>query len=143
MPTEIIIKIPTLGSIPQFANEFVSQMGGHKIFAFYGPMGVGKTTLIKAICKHAGVIDTVNSPTFALVNEYKLPGEKLIYHFDFYRINKLEEVFDMGYEDYFYSDKFCFIEWPELIAGILPDDSVAVYLEELPDGSRIARLVFP
>lgn len=108
------------------------------VFAFYGKMGAGKTTFIKSLCKELGVNDTVNSPTFSIVNEYRSDetGE-LIYHFDFYRVEKIEEVFDMGYEDYFYSGALCLIEWPELIEELLPGDAVRVDIKEEADGSRI------
>ena len=98
------IKIDSLEHIKEAAHQFVSLMGDNTVFAFYGKMGAGKTTFIKAICQELGVTDNITSPTFAIVNEYRsdLAGE-LIYHFDFYRIKKLEEVYDMGYEDYFYS----------------------------------------
>lgn len=111
------------------------------VFAFYGKMGAGKTTLIKALCDVLGVSDMVNSPTFSLVNEYRsdTTGE-LIYHFDFYRIKKIEEVYDMGYEDYFYSGALCFIEWPTLIEDLLPGDAVSVNIEEMEDGSRVVSL---
>ena len=103
-------------------------------------MGAGKTTFIKAVCEALGVTDVVNSPTFSIVNEYRsdTTGE-LIYHFDFYRIKKLDEVYDMGYEDYFYSGAVCFIEWPELIEEVLPGDAVKVTIEEQTDGSRVIR----
>ena len=106
-------------------------------------MGAGKTTFVKAICEELGVDDVITSPTFAIINEYSLTSHLLpltsdsIYHFDFYRIKKLEEVYDMGYEDYFYSGALCFIEWPELIEDILPDDAVRVSIAEQEDGSRI------
>ena len=105
-------------------------------------MGAGKTTFLKAICEELGVEEVITSPTFAIVNDYSLPNSQhstlpsQIYHFDFYRIKKLEEVYDMGYEDYFYSGALCFIEWPELIEELLPDDAVRVTINELPNGSR-------
>jgi tRNA threonylcarbamoyladenosine biosynthesis protein TsaE len=109
------------------------------VFAFYGSMGAGKTTFIKAICEELGVEDVITSPTFAIVNEYSL-STNTIYHFDFYRIKKLEEVYDMGFEDYFYSGALCFIEWPELIEEVLPDDAVKVTITEQPDGTRTVIL---
>ena len=112
-------------------------MGDGKVFAFYGKMWAGKTTFIKAICESLGGDDTVTSPTFAIVNEYE--SDKLeypIYHFDFYRIKKLEEVYDMGYEDYFYGGGVCFIEWPELIEDLLPEDTIRVEIKENTDGTR-------
>ncbi len=135
------IKIQDLGKIREAAREFISQIGQHTVFAFYGKMGAGKTTFIKAICEELGVEDVITSPTFAIVNEYELTSHlsplTTIYHFDFYRIKKIEEVYDMGYEDYFYSGSLCFIEWPELIEDLLPDDAVRVTIEEQPDGSRL------
>ena len=130
---EIIIH--DIEHIRDAAREFVQAIGQHTVFAFYGKMGAGKTTFVKAICEELGVEDVITSPTFAIINEYSLSGDRL-YHFDFYRIKKLEEVYDMGYEDYFYSGALCFIEWPELIEEVLPDDAVRVHIEEQPDGSR-------
>ena len=129
------IRIQDIEHIREAAREFITHIGEHRIFAFYGKMGAGKTTLVKAICEELGVEDVITSPTFAIVNEYTSPGVP-IYHFDFYRIKKLEEVYDMGYEDYFYSGALCFIEWPELIEDILPDDAVRVSITEQKDGSR-------
>jgi len=103
-------------------------------------MGVGKTTFIKALCNEMGVIDIVTSPTFALINEYQTTNSDKIFHFDFYRIEKLEEVFDFGYEDYFYSNHFCFIEWPDKVAEILPENTVYVQMIENPDGSRNIKI---
>ena len=130
------ITIKSLESIDQAATEFVKSMGDSTVFAFRGEMGAGKTTFIKAICEKLGVSDTINSPTFAIVNEYRSDSGELIYHFDFYRINKVEEAFDFGYEDYFYSGSLCFIEWPELIENLLPADTVNVSIKVLEDGSR-------
>ena len=131
------IKIQSLDQIHEAAHQFIEAMGDNTVFALYGKMGAGKTTFIKAVCEELGVSDVITSPTFAIVNEYRsdTAGE-LIYHFDFYRIKKLEEVYDMGYEDYFYSGALCFIEWPELIKDVLPGDAVKVYIDELEDGSR-------
>ena len=127
-----------LEQIHEAAKEFIAAMGDNTVFAFYGKMGAGKTTFIKAVCEELGVADVINSPTFAIVNEYRsdTTGE-LIYHFDFYRIKKLEEVYDMGYEDYFYSGALCFIEWPELIEDLLPGDAVKVSIEEQENGNRM------
>lgn len=133
--TEIIIK--DLDHIREAAREFISKMGEGSVFAFYGSMGAGKTTFVKAICEELGVEDVITSPTFAIVNEYRSDSTgELIYHFDFYRIKKLEEVYDMGYEDYFYSGALCFIEWPELIEELLPEDAVRVTIKETEDGCR-------
>ena len=148
------IEIKNQETIHAAARQFIEAMGDCHVFAFYGKMGSGKTTFIKAICEELGVEDVITSPTFAIVNEYtvapsqtergsanNLPTRRLegdtIYHFDFYRIKKLEEVYDMGYEDYFYSGSLCFIEWPELIEDLLPEDALRIRIEEQPDGSRI------
>lgn len=132
------IRIDSLENIKEAAKKFVAAMDESSVFAFYGKMGAGKTTFIKAICEELGVEDIITSPTFSIVNEYRseTTGE-LIYHFDFYRIKKLEEVYDMGYEDYFYSGAICFIEWPELIEDVLPGDAVIVKIEESENGDRI------
>ena len=136
------LKITSLDNIEEVAKEFINLMGDDTIFAFYGKMGAGKTTFIKALCKALGVEDEVNSPTFAIVNEYRSESTaELIYHFDFYRIKKVEEVYDLGYEDYFYSGALCFIEWPELIEDVLPGDAVKVCIEEQADGTRSIQMV--
>ena len=142
------ISIKSLDTIREAAREFINHIGGARVFAFYGKMGAGKTTFVKAICEELGCTDVITSPTFAIVNEYGIPANKKsslnredlgesIYHFDFYRIKKLEEVYDMGYEEYFYSGALCLIEWPELIEEILPDDAVRVSITEQEDGSRV------
>ena len=133
------IKISNLDNIQEAASAFIQQIGDHKVFAFYGSMGAGNTTFVKAICESLGVDDVITSPTFAIINEYHA-DDRVIYHFDFYRIKKLEEVYDMGYEDYFYSGSLCFIEWPELIEELLPEDAVKVSIKENPDGSRTVTL---
>ena len=134
------LRIDNIDSIREAARQFVAATGENTVFAFYGKMGAGKTTFIKAVCEELCVEDVITSPTFAIVNEYRsdTTGE-LIYHFDFYRIKKIEEVYDMGYEDYFYSGALCFIEWPELIEELLPEEAVKVTIEENTDGSRIVR----
>lgn len=135
------ITVKSIGDIDDAAKKFVREMGDNTVFAFYGAMGAGKTTFIKALCRILGVEDEVNSPTFAIVNEYRsATTAELIYHFDFYRIKKIEEVYDMGYEDYFYSEAICLIEWPELAESVLPEDTVRVKVEVKDDGSR--ELVF-
>jgi tRNA threonylcarbamoyladenosine biosynthesis protein TsaE len=135
------IRIENIDSIHDAAKQFVAAMGEATVFAFYGKMGAGKTTFIKAVCEEMGIDDVITSPTFAIVNEYRAEttGE-LVYHFDFYRIKKLEEVYDMGYEDYFYSGAVCFIEWPELVEELLPEDAVRVTIKENADGSRTVSL---
>lgn len=134
------MKIENLDSIHQTAKEFIAAMGTNKVFLFYGSMGAGKTTFIRAICEELGVKESINSPTFAIINEYKAGNGKPIFHFDFYRINKEEEAFDFGYEDYFYSGNICFVEWPEKIINLLPEDAIKVSIQELPDGSREVTL---
>lgn len=135
------IRIDNIEGLKDAARQFVEASGDGRIFAFYGGMGAGKTTFIKAICEHLGVNDVITSPTFAIVNEYtsSVPAES-IYHFDFYRIKKIDEVFDMGYEEYFYSGSYCFIEWPELIEEVLPDEAVKVEITVDADGCRIVRM---
>lgn len=133
--------IETIDSINTTAQEFVAVVDlrnkRRNVFAFYGKMGAGKTTFIKALCDALGVDDVVNSPTFAIVNEYHSAVlEGPVYHFDFYRIKHVEEAFDIGTDDYFYSGCPCFIEWPELIEPLLPDNAVRVDIEEMPDGRR-------
>ena len=138
-----MIKIDSIDSIQEAAKEFVAQMGDNKVFAFYGKMGAGKTTFIKAICEELGVEDVVNSPTFAIVNEYTDGKGEPIYHFDFYRIKKESEAYDIGFEEYVYSGYLCFMEWPELIEDLLPEDTVKVSIEELEDGKRIVQTLPP
>ena len=130
------IAIKSLETIHEAAKEFVKGMGDGKVFAFYGKMGAGKTTFIKALCEVLGVEDVITSPTFAIINEYTDGNGNPIYHFDFYRIKKLEEVYDMGYEDYFYSGNLCLLEWPELIEDILPKKVIQVTIAEQPYGTR-------
>ncbi len=126
-----------LGELQYVAQTILSNVPNQFVFAFHGSMGAGKTTLIKAFCQELGVDEVVTSPTFALVNEYSDKGHNPIYHFDFYRIKKIEEVFDIGYEEYFYSNNYCFIEWPELVSELLPDSYVYVLIEENDSGDRI------
>lgn len=130
------ITIKNIESIREAAREFLSatkDMG--TVFAFYAPMGAGKTTFVKAVCEELGVEDVITSPTFAIVNEY-MAGEEPVYHFDFYRIKKMEEVYDMGCDDYFYSGCKCFVEWPEMIEEALPEDTVRVTISPNADQSR-------
>lgn len=135
------IQINSLDSIRESAKAFLAAMDDRTVFAFHGQMGAGKTTFIKAICEELGVEDVINSPTFAIINEYRseTTGE-LIYHFDFYRINKLSEAEDIGTEDYFYSGALCFIEWPVKIEDLLPGDVVEVTIKENPDGTRTVEI---
>ena len=131
------IKIQSLDQLHEAARQFIEAMGDNTVFAVYGKMGAGKTTVIKALCEELGVTDVIPSPTFAIVNEYRsdTTGE-LIYHFDFYRIKKLDEVYDMGYEDYFYSGALCFIEWPELVEDLLPGNTIKVTIEAQENDER-------
>lgn len=131
------IKIQNLEHIHDAAKEFIKNMGNGNVYAFYGEMGAGKTTFIKAICEELGVKDVITSPTFAIVNEYTDGKGDPIYHFDFYRIKKIDEVYDMGYEDYIDSGSLCLMEWPELIETLLPDDATKVTIKVNGDGSRI------
>lgn len=134
-----VIHIENIEGLASAAQKFVDGMGENCVFAFYGKMGAGKTTFIKAICEALGVEDVVTSPTFAIVNEYKAPAGA-VYHFDFYRIKNLREAYDIGCEEYFYSGSPCFIEWPELIEELLPDDTVEVRIDVLDDGSRTVTM---
>ncbi|MDD7317368.1 MAG: tRNA (adenosine(37)-N6)-threonylcarbamoyltransferase complex ATPase subunit type 1 TsaE [Prevotella sp.] len=133
------IRINSIEEIRSAARLFIDNMPQGRVFAFYGKMGAGKTTFIKAICEELGVADVITSPTFAIVNEYEGNEDVTIYHFDFYRIKKIEEVYDMGYEEYFFSGNLCFIEWPELIEDLLPDDVTRVTIEKTEDGSRLVK----
>lgn len=139
---EYNITINGIEDYPQAAREFVKLLDKGRIFAFYGKMGSGKTTFIKSICEELGVEDTINSPTFAIVNEYEDREQNTIYHFDFYRIKSLEEVYNMGYEEYLYGDAICFMEWPELIEELLPEETVKVFVEENENGSRSVKIIF-
>jgi len=125
----------SLYQLPSIATEIIKFAGNNRIFLFYGDMGAGKTTLIKSLCEGLGVTEAVTSPTFSIVNEY-IGANKKIYHFDFYRLKNQTEALDMGYEEYFYSDAYCFIEWPEKIPGLLPDHYVSIEIKALADNLR-------
>jgi tRNA threonylcarbamoyladenosine biosynthesis protein TsaE len=133
------LTIKTTASLPEAAREFIGAMGDATVFAFRGEMGAGKTTFIKAICEALGVEDTINSPTFAIVNEYRSATAELIYHFDCYRIKQIEEALDFGFEDYMDSGALCLIEWPENVEELLPGDTVNVFITVNEDGSRTVR----
>jgi tRNA threonylcarbamoyladenosine biosynthesis protein TsaE len=138
------ILIGSLDTIGAAAKEFVSAMGDFTVYAFNGEMGAGKTTFIKALCNELGVDDVTNSPSFAIINEYRSETTaELIYHFDCYRLENEEEAEEIGVEDYFYSGALCFIEWPERITDLLPDDTVEVDVVEQEDGTRTVTLTFP
>jgi tRNA threonylcarbamoyladenosine biosynthesis protein TsaE len=122
------------------SRELLRLTGDSKILAFYGSMGAGKTTIIKTVCEILGAVDLVTSPTFTLVNEYKTATGESLYHFDFYRIRKIEEVFDFGIEEYFSSGSYCFLEWPELVEDILPDNTLKIRIEVTPEEERILHI---
>ena len=130
------MKIDSLDGLKEVAKAVIESLDGRNVVAFCGAMGAGKTTLISAIMEYLGSEDTVTSPTFALVNQYATATSEVVYHFDFYRINRIEEVFDMGYEEYFYSGDLCLIEWPELIEDLLPEDAMVVRIEVLSPTER-------
>jgi len=134
------LRINSLEEINSVAKKFIELVGTRRVFAMYGSMGVGKTTFVKAICEELGVEDTINSPSFAIVNEYHTKEDKIVYHFDFYRIEDVQEAYDFGYEDYFYSQALCFIEWPERIESILPSDVINLNFTEEEDGSRLIQI---
>ena len=130
------IVINGTGDLDRAAREFLRQTEGVSVYAFYGSMGAGKTTFISAVCRVLGVEDEVASPTFTIVNEYLTGDGRPVYHFDFYRIEKISEALDIGYEEYMDSGELCFMEWPEKIEPILPDDALTVCISENADGSR-------
>ncbi len=135
------IKINSLQEIGAVATEFIRLTKQKRLFALYGEMGVGKTTFIKAVCKALKVEDVVSSPTFSIVNEYHTSRNQTIYHFDFYRIKHIEEVYDFGYEDYFYTQAICFMEWPEKIEEILPEETLKLHFKEEENGSRSIHIL--
>ena len=130
-------KSDSVDDLKEVAKKLILDFSAKRVILFYGEMGVGKTTLIKVLCQQLGVQEPTNSPTFSIVNEYLSNQNKTIYHFDFYRIEKEEEVFDMGYEDYFYDNSYCFIEWPEKIPNLLPPDAVKVKIMLDDENNRI------
>ncbi len=130
-------QIKDLSALQDAAKQLLTSFPDERIFAFYGAMGAGKTTFIKALCRSLGSRDNITSPTFALINEYSADEGAVIYHFDFYRIKKLEEAYDLGYEDYIYSGNYCFIEWPEMIDSLLPEGIVEVRITEVEKGARL------
>ncbi len=138
---EYTITIKSLEEYPAAAREFIRFMDKGRLFAFYGKMGSGKTTLIKSICEELGVTDTINSPTFAIVNEYEDRDGNTIFHFDFYRIKSIAEVYNMGYEEYLYSNAYCFMEWPELVEELLPEECIRVEIEENEDSTRTVKII--
>jgi tRNA threonylcarbamoyladenosine biosynthesis protein TsaE len=137
----VILTIESIDKIEEVAKEFIKKMGDKKVYAFNGKMGAGKTTFIKAICESIGVQETINSPTFSIVNEYEAKNGDIIYHFDCYRINKIQEALDFGAEEYLNSGNICFLEWAENIAPLLPDSITNVNIEEITNGTRKIEIV--
>lgn len=130
------ITIDSLADLPKVAELVLESLNGRNVVAFFAPMGAGKTTLISTLMESLGSEDIVTSPTFALVNQYYTAEREPVYHFDFYRINSLNEAFDMGYEEYFYSGDLCLVEWPEKVEQLLPDDTMVVKIEILDENTR-------
>ncbi len=133
------VSISGITDLERAAKEFLSLIGDNKILAFRGSMGAGKTTFITALCAALQVEDVVNSPTFTIVNEYCTASKEAIFHFDFYRIESLSEVIDMGFEEYVYSGNMCFIEWPEMLEHLLPEEALVVNIKEIEDGTRVVE----
>ena len=134
-----LIKLKKLSDLPHVASQILERADGQRIFLFYAEMGMGKTTLIKELCKQLGVQEVVSSPTFSIVNEYQ-SDDNTIYHFDFYRLHDEEEAYDLGYEEYFYSKAYCFVEWPEKIKNLLPEDALEIHIEWDEEGERVIRM---
>lgn len=130
----------TIDELELVAQQIIAQQP-NKVILFNGEMGVGKTTLIKQLCKELGVLDATSSPTFSLVNEYETTDNQIIYHFDFYRLKNEMEALDMGADDYFYSENWCFIEWAEKIPNLIPEHHSVITIELLPDGKRHLKLI--
>jgi len=136
----LTIIIKNKKQLPSAARKILEYISGNKLLAFYGSLGAGKTTIIKAVCSILGAEDSVSSPTFTLVNEYKTKNNEFLYHIDFYRIRKKEEVFDFGLEEYFSSGSYCFMEWPELIGDILPPETVKIKITVDSKEQRILEI---
>jgi tRNA threonylcarbamoyladenosine biosynthesis protein TsaE len=130
------LPVENVDELDEAARQLIAFSGGEKIFLFYGDMGAGKTTLIKSLCKRLGADENITSPTFSIVNEYEGNGTR-IFHFDFYRLKNQDEALDMGYEEYFYSGNYCFIEWPEKIAGLLPPHYIRIDIQVLDSDQRL------
>jgi tRNA threonylcarbamoyladenosine biosynthesis protein TsaE len=129
----------SIDQLEEVAQQIITS-NPKKVILFHGEMGVGKTTLIKQLCKTLGVVGATSSPTFSLVNEYEADANQLVYHFDFYRLNKEEEALDMGIDDYLYSGNWCFIEWAEKIPNLIPETHSVINISQLPDGKRCLTL---
>ena len=132
---KVLLTVQSISELPSAASAIIKYSANYKIFLFYGDMGAGKTTLIKSLCQYLGTTEPVTSPTFSIVNEYIGAGNK-IYHFDFYRLKDQTEALDMGYEEYLYSDAYCFVEWPEKIPGLLPQHYINIQIKVHDDNSR-------
>jgi len=135
---ELNFEINNENELDYISKEIIEKFKS-KVFLFYGEMGVGKTTFIKSICKHLNVLDVVSSPTFSIVNQYVNDQDEFMYHFDFYRTNNKNEIFDIGYEEYLFSDSFCFIEWPERLDNLLPNKYLDIKMK-LRDGNRVIKI---
>ena len=135
------IEINELSELDAAAQTFIDNMKDNVVFAFYGDMGAGKTTFIKALCEKLGVDETITSPTFAIVNEYRRGDGTPIYHFDFYRVNKIEEAIDFGCAEYFHSGNICFIEWPQIIEPILPEQTQKINIRETENKRRVIEFI--
>jgi tRNA threonylcarbamoyladenosine biosynthesis protein TsaE len=137
---EFIFECENLNELESISEKILNELDQHHVVAFYGEMGAGKTTLIKSVCKKLGVSDTVTSPTFAIMNEYEAKKNP-VYHFDFYRINSESEAFDLGYENFFFSNNYCFIEWPEKIKNLLPENRAEIYITTMTNGTRQIKMI--
>ena len=135
-PAILQLEIPNPASCEKAARSLLSSFPDHRLFAFYGEMGAGKTTFIKALCRFLEVIDLTSSPSFGLIHEYQTEQGDVVFHCDFYRIESNEEAYDLGFEELVYSGQFCFIEWPERITSMLPEEAVHVKLAAMEDGKR-------
>ena len=129
-----------VAELKDVSMSILDMIGNRNVICFYGDLGAGKTTLIKEICKHLGVLDVVSSPTFSIVNEYIWTNDKMIYHFDFFRIEMIDEVFDLGYEEYFYMDSLCLIEWPDRIQSLIPNEALRVNISKINETREIEIL---
>jgi tRNA threonylcarbamoyladenosine biosynthesis protein TsaE len=139
----LTLEIESLQQIDTVARDFLEVLKGHKKFAFTGAMGSGKTTFINAVCRKLGAVHGVTSPTFALVNEYRTLSDECIYHFDLYRILTVEEMYDLGYEEYFFSDAWCFVEWAEKAEEILTEEFIHVNIKADVNNKRILQIHIP
>ncbi|MCQ2607797.1 MAG: tRNA (adenosine(37)-N6)-threonylcarbamoyltransferase complex ATPase subunit type 1 TsaE [Bacteroidales bacterium] len=133
------VEIHSVDDLPQVAKSVIASLQGRTVLAFHGGMGAGKTTFIKAFCAELGVVDNVASPTFAIVNEYLTPKKNTVYHFDLYRLETIDDLMNIGAEDYFYSGNICLIEWPDIASSLLPANTMNITLRVEADGTRIIQ----